>query len=111
VKYSWAREKVVISAETTADTIRVSIFDKGLGIPESVKETIFDPLVRSFVLDRRRHIKGTGLGLHVSKMIVEAHGGSIRVRSVPFLDDPERQQNYEGYDTTFTVILPRDRNP
>jgi signal transduction histidine kinase len=106
IKYSWKRELIVVSGEKTAEYVRISITDKGLGIPENMREKIFDSLVRSDILDRRRHIKGTGLGLYVSKLIVEAHGGTIRVKSVPFLGDPERRLAYEGYETTFTVSLP-----
>jgi signal transduction histidine kinase len=107
-KYSWQGQTIVVSGERTANSVRISIADRGLGISEIMREKIFDSLVRSDVLDRKRHIKGTGLGLYVSRLIVDAHGGAIKVKSVPFLDDPERRLALDGYETTFTVTLPID---
>jgi signal transduction histidine kinase len=109
IKYSWRRQVIVISGERAGDHVRISVTDKGLGVPENMREKIFDSVVRSDVLDREHHTRGTGLGLYVSKLIVDAHGGTIRVKSVPFLADPERRLAYEGYETTFTVSLPIQR--
>jgi nitrogen-specific signal transduction histidine kinase len=109
IKYSWRpQQEVVISSESDSHNVKISILDKGLGIPENAKKKIFESFVRSEVLDRARHISGTGLGLFVSKMIVEAHGGAISVKSTPFLNDPERRLAYDGFDTIFTVSLPID---
>jgi signal transduction histidine kinase len=109
IKYSWDNEVIVISGEVVGSSVRISVSDKGLGIPENMRDRIFEPFSRSDVLDRRRHIKGTGLGLYVAKMIVDAHGGEIGVKSSPFLDDPERREAYEGYETTFVVTLRIER--
>jgi len=108
VKYSHNNRKIVISGEDLGPKIRVSVLDKGLGIPENMREKIFDCFARSDVLDRQLYISGTGLGLYVSKLIVDAHGGEITFKSVPFFNDPEKKRQYEGYDTTFIVTLPKE---
>lgn len=107
IKYSWEHEAVDIRGEFSERQVRVSIVDKGLGIPQGMYEVIFDGLQRSPLLDRTRYIRGTGLGLQIVKNIVEAHGGFVEVSSRPFLDDPERIAAAEGYETRFTIHLPR----
>jgi signal transduction histidine kinase len=60
--------------------VEIRIADHGPGIPAEEQKSIFDPFFRGkqAVADQ---IHGTGLGLHLVKRIVEAHGGSIEVRS------------------------------
>jgi two-component system, NtrC family, sensor histidine kinase AtoS len=69
-------------------SIEISVSDNGPGIPEDIKDHIFEP----FVTTRQ---KGTGLGLAITKQIVTAHKGSISVNSFPG-------------GTVFTVRLPAD---
>jgi signal transduction histidine kinase len=67
--------------------------DTGLGIPDDIQDKIFDP----FTTARRKGTQGEqpfGLGLYISKQIVEAHNGKIWVESEP------------GKGTTFYVELP-----
>jgi signal transduction histidine kinase len=61
---------------------------------------------RGVVEDRKRIVTGTGIGLKIVKRIIQAHHGQIRVSSVPFLDDPARQNPQDGHTVTFTVTLP-----
>jgi signal transduction histidine kinase len=63
-------------------TIEIRVADRGPGIPRDEQDRIFDPFFRGA---RARHaqIHGTGLGLSISKKIVEAHGGTISVKSEP----------------------------
>jgi signal transduction histidine kinase len=62
--------------------VQIRVADRGPGIPEKEQQRIFEPFYRG-----RRAVKdqvhGTGLGLTLVKRIVEAHGGSIRVKSGP----------------------------
>jgi signal transduction histidine kinase len=67
--------------------IHVEFTDTGKGIPQEVIGKIFDPLFTS-------KAKGIDLGLAISKEIIKAHKGEIKVKSE------------EGKRTTFTVILP-----
>jgi signal transduction histidine kinase len=80
----------VATAREGAHHIRLTVADTGHGIPPDVLPKIFEP----FVTTKARG-KGTGLGLTVVLGIVQEHGGSITVDSMP------------GQGTTFTLRLPR----
>jgi len=69
-------------ADEKGDAVEIRVADRGPGIPAEEQEHIFDPFFRG----RRAlqdQVHGTGLGLNLVKKIVEAHGGSIHVRSQP----------------------------
>jgi two-component system NtrC family sensor kinase len=70
------------------DVVRVDVRDNGTGISEEAVARIFEPFFST------KMEKGTGLGLWVSHGIVQAHGGTLKVRSRP------------GQGTTFTITLP-----
>jgi PAS domain S-box-containing protein len=74
--------------------VRISVADNGSGIPRNQLSRIFEP----FYTTKRE--TGTGLGLWVSRGIVEKHGGSIRVRS---------RANGEATGTVFSIFLPKQR--
>lgn len=78
---------IFLSAEQNGDTIIIHCKDTGCGIPEEHLETLFDPFVT-------HKPNGTGLGLSLSKRIIEAHQGTISVLSKP------------GEGTEFTITLP-----
>lgn len=69
--------------------VAVSIHDTGSGIPEDVRNNVFDP----FFTDKET---GTGLGLSIAARIVEDHNGMIEIRSTP-----------EIKGTEITILLPR----
>ena len=71
-----------------SDAVHIQIRDTGKGIPEEYVPHIFEPFFST------KDEKGTGLGLWVSQGIVQAHGGSIKLRS------------REGRGSTFNVALP-----
>jgi PAS domain S-box-containing protein len=83
------RGKLTITTEQFADRIIASIRDNGPGIPEETINEIFDP----FFTTKDNH-SGMGLGLNVSRNIIEEHGGEIRVWSKP------------GLGATFIIDLP-----
>ena len=68
----------------------VEIADTGIGMPPDVQARAFDP----FYTTKEKMAKGTGLGLDISRRIVEHHGGRITIESEPG-------------DTVFKVRLPR----
>ena len=78
------------------DRAVVTIRDTGIGIPTEEQDRLFQRFFRSSTAQRHA-IQGTGLGLSIVRAIVEAHGGSVRVRSA----------HQEG--STFTVLLPLAR--
>jgi len=107
VKYSHANRFIQIQGFDDGTKIHIDIWDKGLGIPESEYDRIFEGFTRGNYKDRKRYIPGTGLGLKISREIITAHGGQIKVKSTPFFNDPRKIKEYEGYDTIFTLILPK----
>jgi signal transduction histidine kinase len=108
VKYSHYNQNIEITGREMGRKIEIAIMDRGLGIPADHYERIFQGFSRSEILDTTRYIPGTGLGLMIAKEIVERHKGKIRVDSAPFLKDPRRIRNYDGYETTFFVSLPQN---
>lgn len=72
---------VRVSAELEGEFIRVSVEDTGIGVPENRYDEIFDSFRQLDGLPNRVY-GGTGLGLSVTKQLVELHGGTIGVRSV-----------------------------
>jgi signal transduction histidine kinase len=73
---------VGVFASRAGDEVEIRVADRGPGIPTEEQQYIFDPFFRGKrAMDDQVH--GTGLGLNLVKKIVEAHGGSIRVKSEP----------------------------
>lgn len=73
---------VEVSASRAGDLLEVRVVDTGIGIPESAQERIFDAFEQADAAVDREH-GGTGLGLAVTRQLVELHGGTIRVESAP----------------------------
>lgn len=93
VKYSPDGGEVRVRIETLADgQSRIAISDGGLGISPEEQRELFKPFARGAAVQGR--ISGTGLGLYIVRQIIEAHGGTIKVRSEL------------GVGTSFTVTLP-----
>ena len=74
VKYSPEKAPIQILVDQTAEDLIVRVADSGVGIPETDLEKIFARFYRS---ERSHAYQGIGLGLSISKEIVEAHGGRI----------------------------------
>jgi signal transduction histidine kinase len=76
IKFSPRDEQVLLSAVSRGSTVRMSVTDRGPGIPDEFKPHIFEKFSQADASTVRRH-EGTGLGLHISKLIVEKHDGQI----------------------------------
>jgi signal transduction histidine kinase len=72
--------KIIISGERDAANIRLSVADSGTGIAESALDSIFERFSQAGRKDRRG---GLGLGLYISRCIIEAHGGRIWAERQP----------------------------
>lgn len=79
IKYSREGGQVIVGAEVKGDFVEVNVQDFGVGIPSSVIGNLFTKFYRSH--RSRQMVSGTGLGLYISKAIVESHGGTVWVRS------------------------------
>ena len=93
LKFTPAQGAVVVSLEHVGENVVCCVSDTGEGIPDDKLEAVFDRFVQLTKNDRR----GMGLGLFISKCIVQGHGGRIWVDS-----------NTEGPGSTFCFSLPAD---
>ncbi len=75
IKWSPPGQAITITASDLDDEVSVSIFDKGPGVPEELRERVFERFYQADV--SRSGDEGTGLGLAICKHIIEAHGGRI----------------------------------
>ena len=82
VKYTAPGGDVGVALSTQNGSARIVVTDSGIGIPAADQPRIFD---RFYRVDkaRSRALGGAGLGLSIAKWIVEAHGGTIAVQSMP----------------------------
>lgn len=79
IKYSNEGGSVAVSATAEGDFVRVNVVDTGIGMPSNVVSNLFHKFYRSH--RSRETVAGTGIGLYISKAIVESHGGRIGVKS------------------------------
>jgi signal transduction histidine kinase len=93
VKFTPEGGGITIGARRAAGLVEVSVSDTGIGIPPDQHEAIFEEFrqVKGNGLPRA---EGTGIGLALTRKLVELHGGTIRVESEP------------GKGSTFTICLP-----
>lgn len=93
VKYSPNADKIYIRVRNENNTIIINVKDLGIGIPGEYQDKIFDRFwqVKN---KKRENFEGLGLGLYITKGIVESHGGSIWVTSEP------------GKGSTFSFTIP-----
>ncbi|MFI5345772.1 MAG: ATP-binding protein [Elusimicrobiota bacterium] len=80
LKFTPAGGRVELSAARTADGVRITVSDTGVGLAAEARERIFTPFER---VPNALRATGTGLGLAISQAIVQRHGGRIGVESEP----------------------------
>ncbi len=94
LKYSPAQSTVEVGGHYSDDEVMLYVRDEGIGMTEAEQEHLFERFYRAdSALSRKT--EGTGLGLYLSRAIVEAHEGHIEVESAP------------GQGSTFYFKLPR----
>ncbi len=98
IKFTGAGGQVNVRVRRDAKTAIFQVQDTGIGIPESQQDILFETF-KQLESPFQRQYSGTGLGLAMTKRLVELHGGSIQVDS----------QVDKG--STFTVHLPVQREP
>lgn len=98
IKYSPDGGRVSISADVDRQWVRLSVTDTGMGMTGEDAARAFNRFFRAESAQKAA-IPGAGLGLSITRMIVERHGGTIACRSG------------EGQGSTFTVTLPAEGPP
>ena len=93
IKYNHSGGQVTVTAYRKEKHVYLSVEDTGNGIPEELRERVFEPFFR-VDKSRSRELGGVGLGLALVREIVRVHDGSITVRSNP------------SGGTVFDVMLP-----
>jgi len=86
------KPEVIVKTKKLDGKIEISVKDNGTGIPDEIKEKIFQPFFTT-----KTSGQGTGLGLSLSYDIIKAHGGELKVETKP------------GEGTTFIIKLPVDQ--
>ena len=82
IKYNHSGGQVTVTADRKEKQVYLSVEDTGAGIPEELKERVFEPFFR-VDKSRSRELGGVGLGLALVREIVRVHDGSITVKSNP----------------------------
>jgi signal transduction histidine kinase len=95
IKFTSAKGRVAVRVERVREEIVFAFRDTGVGIPAEMLEAVFERFLQVTVNDRR----GLGLGLYISKCIVEGHGGRIWAESKL------------GEGSTFSFTLPIELSP
>lgn len=97
-KYSGETKRIVVACKTVADRVLITVQDNGIGLPTNATDKIFG---RFYQIDQRlaRSQEGCGLGLSIVKYLIEAHQGTVSVKS------------QLGTGSTFTISLPADNSP
>ncbi|MDV7393893.1 HAMP domain-containing sensor histidine kinase, partial [Arthrospira platensis SPKY1] len=93
IKYSNEGGKIEIKSYAKDKFLYIDFIDNGIGVPEKQQELIFKRFTRGTNVTNKG-ISGTGIGLMLSKKIIELHGGKILLES------------QENVGSKFTVVLP-----
>lgn len=93
LRYTDSGGKVTLSLKRSADEVRIEVSDTGIGISKSDLPYIFERFYRTDK-SRTRASGGLGIGLAITKAVVEAHGGTVTAES------------QEGSGSRFTIFLP-----
>jgi len=93
IAYSPPASQVGVGVRDVSDAIEIAVTDRGIGIPETEQQRVFERFYRADYA-RSRRTGGTGLGLSIVKHAVQRHGGEVQLWSRP------------GRGSTFTIRLP-----
>jgi signal transduction histidine kinase len=93
IKFTPEGGDVRVSVTPVNGVVRLEVADTGIGIAPEEQDRLFERFFRASTASEHQ-IPGTGLGLYITRAIVEAHGGSVAVRSGP------------GEGSSFCIELP-----
>ena len=95
IKYSPERTTVTVSTALEAEAVRVSVEDRGFGIPAESRDRVWEKFYRVVRDGQEKDEESTGLGLSFVREVVEQHGGRVNLNSE------------EGRGSVFSFTLPR----
>jgi signal transduction histidine kinase len=98
LKYTPAGGRITITARENAGCVRVAVQDTGIGLTRHEQAQLFTPFFRA-QHETTQRAGGMGLGLAITRALVELHGGAMTVTSVP------------GQGSTFSFTLPTPQAP
>jgi signal transduction histidine kinase len=98
VKYSPDGSPLELEGNTGNDGVTLSVYDRGVGVPEEERERVFERFYRSGMRGEK-YLTGLGLGLHIARETVRAHGGRIWCEGRP------------GGGSVFRIFLPATEPP
>ena len=91
VKYSGEGDSIEVRASHSEDGVSIEVADTGIGVPEAERESVWAELARGSNAAGR---SGSGLGLALVRLVIERHGGHVRLTS------------REGVGTSVVMTLP-----
>ncbi|MGI8919603.1 MAG: ATP-binding protein [Pyrinomonadaceae bacterium] len=95
IKYSPERTTVTVSTALEAEAVRVSVEDRGYGIPAEARDRVWEKFYRVVREGQEKDEDSTGLGLSFVREVVEQHGGAVKL------------ETEEGRGSKFSFTLPR----
>ena len=95
IKYSPERTTVTVSTALEAEAVRVSVEDRGYGIPAEARDRVWEKFYRVVREGQEKDEESTGLGLSFVREVVEQHGGAVAL------------ETEEGRGSKFSFTLPR----
>ncbi len=88
---------------TTAETVHVSVHNQGASIPSADTQLLFRPYTR---LQGSNGRQGSGLGLFITKSIIEAHGGTLQLEPNKEEEDSDRLQGTTfSFRSSITIVM------
>lgn len=94
IKYNRIWGKIWVNVEQNENKLKIECMDTGVGISKEDLPFIFDRFYRAKEIEAYKKKRGSGIGLAVSRWVIKAHGGQIKVKSK------------SGKGTHFTILLP-----
>jgi signal transduction histidine kinase len=106
IKYSPDYGHIIVEGKATRNSFLIQVIDNGYGVPEWAQKKIFDKFFQADIIMSQK-VGGTGLGLNISKRIVEDHGGSIEcISPVDQSKYPELPIGNERKGAIINISLP-----
>jgi signal transduction histidine kinase len=95
IKYTKTKGKIIIELKSKRNAVEIIVTDNGVGIDKKDYDKVFEQFTR-LPNELSKTVSGTGVGLYLTKHLVELHGGNIEIESNP------------GEGSVFFVKIPKN---